>query len=808
MAQQHSGLFRLFSNDLANLKFSAMARLFCLLFSFCWSLFPYFAAARTLPDRSTCGSLFAEKFRSAPDPMGKIADLRPAADGRLSASSTDVFFKFFSAKKQKSDRLLADGAPSPCLVSADFAIAFDYCNGLYTATSTATGNGSLSYEWNNIASGPNFTAQPFPGANTLCLTVTNLTAGGSICRDTVCQTFEWPANGPMTVAIAGQGSCGQYDLAAAVAGGAAPFSFLWSNGAATALHTVTSSGTYCVTVTDANNCTATACRTVSVGTPIPIFFDQSPGGNCSVRILSLLWAWGSRPGTYAWSNGDNSFFTTVASDGTYCLTYTDLNGCQSVACTTVTVPTPPTVAFTSALTSPTNCLRMNYTSSVSGGNGPFTYAWNLVGTAQLNSPSPNLTNIVYTATGLYPVCVTVTDVYGCTATACQQVQVGQTCTLDNVDFCTTVEPSGTNRFRVTVSDVVHNCNGTATLQYSFNGGATWGNSSSFLASVPGSIIVCVRVHCAVCGQTCTRTGCKNVQINAPCNIPATATLSVTVNPTTRVATFTASALSPAAMDYQWDFDGNGTIDAATTANVVTNSYAYGTHQACVTIRRSANCSKSICRTVIIQEPCNVTANFSARHCTDNPLTVNFTGLATNNTSVQWIFGDGNISFANNPTHTYAAAGAYTVELYAYKPNSNCLMRVLYTVIVGPKNCDGNNPPANMTVNDNGEETAEEAGNTLLETDGSETTEQSLDGLGLFPNPASERAHLVFDLDQAHEVQVTVLDINGKALLNLQSPATDGRNLITIPTERLGQGLYLVRLHAGGTVLTTKLLIQR
>jgi PKD repeat protein len=48
---------------------------------------------------------------------------------------------------------------------------------------------------------------------------------------------------------------------------------------------------------------------------------------------------------------------------------------------------------------------------------------------------------------------------------------------------------------------------------------------------------------------------------------------------------------------------------------------------------------------------------------DYPLTVNFTDQSTNYpTSWSWTFGDGGTSTAQNPSHTYTAAGTYTVAL--------------------------------------------------------------------------------------------------------------------------------------------------
>ena len=48
---------------------------------------------------------------------------------------------------------------------------------------------------------------------------------------------------------------------------------------------------------------------------------------------------------------------------------------------------------------------------------------------------------------------------------------------------------------------------------------------------------------------------------------------------------------------------------------------------------------------------------------DYPLTVDFTDASTENpTSWSWTFGDGGTSTAQNPSHTYTAAGTYTVSL--------------------------------------------------------------------------------------------------------------------------------------------------
>jgi PKD repeat protein len=46
------------------------------------------------------------------------------------------------------------------------------------------------------------------------------------------------------------------------------------------------------------------------------------------------------------------------------------------------------------------------------------------------------------------------------------------------------------------------------------------------------------------------------------------------------------------------------------------------------------------------------------------LTVSLANRTKGATSWSWTFGDGTSSTARNPTHTYAAAGTYTIRLVA------------------------------------------------------------------------------------------------------------------------------------------------
>lgn len=60
-----------------------------------------------------------------------------------------------------------------------------------------------------------------------------------------------------------------------------------------------------------------------------------------------------------------------------------------------------------------------------------------------------------------------------------------------------------------------------------------------------------------------------------------------------------------------------------------------------------------------------TADFTSEADADDPLTITFTNTSLLATSYEWDFGDGSaVSTDENPTHTYAEGGDYTVTLTA------------------------------------------------------------------------------------------------------------------------------------------------
>src|SRR4029079_12937446 len=103
-------------------------------------------------------------------------------------------------------------------------------------------------------------------------------------------------------------------------------SYAWSNGATTSSITVNASGSYSVTVTDANGCSATSAATNVTVNPLPAASITGSGpttfcAGCSVTLTA------SSGASYAWSNGATTPSITVNDSGSYSVTVTDPHGC-------------------------------------------------------------------------------------------------------------------------------------------------------------------------------------------------------------------------------------------------------------------------------------------------------------------------------------------------------------------------------------------------------------------------------------------------------------------------------------------------
>ncbi len=137
-------------------------------------------------------------------------------------------------------------------------------------------------------------------------------------------------------------TCGQNDgsATAMVSGGTSPYSYLWSNGLSGASATGLSAGTYSVTITDADNCTATTMSSVNNSGAPTISISST---NCSSNgvcdgTASVMANGGTTPYSYLWSNGDTVANISNLCANTFSVTVTDGMGCASAASVIITEP--------------------------------------------------------------------------------------------------------------------------------------------------------------------------------------------------------------------------------------------------------------------------------------------------------------------------------------------------------------------------------------------------------------------------------------------------------------------------------------
>ncbi|WP_173021577.1 SdrD B-like domain-containing protein [Lewinella sp. W8] len=192
-----------------------------------------------------------------------------------------------------------------------------------------------------------------------------------------------------------------------VSGGTPAYTFAWSNGATTEDIGNLMAGTYGVTITDANNCTLEQSYTLTANDEIMIsgvVTDADCNGEASGSI-DLTVSGGSGTFAFLWSNGATTEDLTDVAAGTYTVTVTDGNECQSVASFTVGEPDEILLTATTPTITCGGTESGMITLTVVGGTEPYTYAWS-------NGTSGEILENV--PAGSYS--VTVTDANGCMAT--------------------------------------------------------------------------------------------------------------------------------------------------------------------------------------------------------------------------------------------------------------------------------------------------------------------------------------------------------------------------------------------------------
>ncbi len=203
-----------------------------------------------------------------------------------------------------------------------------------------SGTPPYSYEWNTV---PPQTDSIATGLEAGIYTVTVTDIVDCIAIDTVL------INNPEELIVsitANNPLCnGSYDgNATAIATGGADwwYQYSWSNGCIADYNVNIQAGTYTVTVSDGNSCTATESITLTNPDEIIItsFVSDVTIQGGSDGVIDITVTGGIPPYAYDWSNTATTQDINDLSAGTYTVTVTDNNGCFIIESITVEDPNP------------------------------------------------------------------------------------------------------------------------------------------------------------------------------------------------------------------------------------------------------------------------------------------------------------------------------------------------------------------------------------------------------------------------------------------------------------------------------------
>jgi gliding motility-associated-like protein len=374
----------------------------------------------------------------------------------------------------------------PALLTASTTVTPVSCSGGSNGTATVTaGGGSIpySYAWSpGAATAPNATGL---SAGVYTVTVTDAHS----CTVTATASITEPLQ--LTLAASATDETCDYlnngTASTVVNGGAIPYTYAWlPGGQTTASLSSLTAGTYTVTVTDNNGCSATAFATVAQPNPLIVTFGPNTNVSCfggNDAAATANGSGGTPAYSFNWMPGSISGASaTNLLAGTYTVTLTDNNTCQATGTLTITQPTAA-LAITGTVTN-VSCSAGSdgsVASTVTGGTAPYSYLWNPGG--QTGTTASNLANGSYT--------LTVTDNNNCVVSSTFAITEPAPLTL-------TLTPSPANCFGTSSGSVSSTVNGgTIPYNYAWSPGGATGSSISGLPAGTYSLTVTDNLGCIV-----------------------------------------------------------------------------------------------------------------------------------------------------------------------------------------------------------------------------------------------------------------------------------------------------------------------
>ena len=514
-------------------------------------------------------------------------------------------------ESMQGDTLFLNGNPNQNC-SATIVVNEDSLGGVLNAelVAIASGLAPFTYSWSTGETTESIYIQDIIGLDTVCVTITD--ANG--CVSTACDVVGFEPNQgcfvSITTTVDSTGGGAVYTLTAS--SGFADY--LWSNGATgqtiTILQLNPNGDVFCVTSTDANGCTATACDTLLpinpsgcqagfsypsgptgellVGDTVQLFFDGVAGSSSS-------YSWTLSAGGFSFNaTGMNPYYvippTLLPVNGMMveiCVTVNDpIANCTDTYCETVlAIPSNNNgCGGTITTTVDSTLLGVMYTFTANAtGTAPYSYSW-------FNGEIGQSIVIEASQINWGNACVAITDATGCTITVCDTLN-------PNTSSCNALYSWAESNILgapLPAVEFTDQSIGAVYWYWDFGDNSNSTDQSPLhVYNAAGTYVVCLTIVNA--NQTCQQTYCDTVVVGSPTSGNCSA-LFTNSGLTPIGYTFSANVQNPN-LDYYWTIDnqyvGNG-------YEAYAPGFTNGVHTVCLSVVDSLNnCFDQQCQTIII-----------------------------------------------------------------------------------------------------------------------------------------------------------------------------------------------------------------
>lgn len=527
----------------------------------------------------------------------------------------------------QSTLLVSDLEGAKLSVSSIQGATCGLANGSATVVGTG-GSGLYTYKWSNNQTSPTATGL---AAGVYTVEVTDSDA----CKAQ--QTITIPGTTAPTLVLNKivNATCGLANGSIGVIanGGGGAYSYVWNTGVSGNTINNLAPGTYSVTVTDANTCTAKLDISIEeIALPsvnIVSITDAACGqANGSAQVVG---AGGGGSYSYTWSNGQLGPLAVGLRSGVYTVSLSDANNCKVIKDINISDIGGPVVSAASTTASSCEQANGSIRLSIVEGTPPYAVTWS-------NGASGTTLNRV--AGGEYAYLIE--DARSCTFSGSTK--------LDNIGLLPRAAAISYNvlgnqvRFSAEVKDA-------DTYFWTFGNGKTAESTHPEVTyDQAGTYDVCLVIGNA-CGKdtVCTRLqvqGCTALTVNgsatpSSCEAP-TGTASIRI------------ANPPVGIMYTW-----------LTTPRQTGPTALGLKAGRYQVEYSYGACKDTLSIIVPSAGPDPTADFAVAA---NGLTLVFENKATNADKYYWDFGNGYFSFLATPGPVvYTAEGTYLVSLIATNP---------------------------------------------------------------------------------------------------------------------------------------------